>query len=97
MLTGKYRRGEEYPEGSRLASMSYFASVASEDNYDRVEALTGFAEARGHTILELAVAWLAAQEGVGTVICGATTPEQVRANAAAAGWRLAPEELAEVP
>ena len=78
MLTGKYRRGEDYPEGSRLASMSYFASVASDENFDRVEALTDFAEARGHTVLELAVAWLAAQDGVGTVICGATTAEQVR-------------------
>jgi aryl-alcohol dehydrogenase-like predicted oxidoreductase len=94
MLTGKYQRGEEYPEGSRFAAMSFFASVASDENYDRVEALTEFAEARGHTILELAVAWLAAQDGVGTVICGATTPEQVRANAAAADWRLTQEDLA---
>jgi aryl-alcohol dehydrogenase-like predicted oxidoreductase len=96
MLTGKYRRGEDYPEGSRLAFMSYFASVASDENFDRVEALTEFAEARGHTILELAVAWLAAQDGVGTVICGATTAEQVRANAAAADWRLSPEDLAAI-
>jgi aryl-alcohol dehydrogenase-like predicted oxidoreductase len=97
MLTGKYRRGEDYPEGSRLAFMSYFASVASDENFDRVEALSEFAEARGHTILELAVAWLAAQDGVGTVICGATTEEQVRANAAAADWRLSPEDLAAIP
>ncbi len=79
MLTGKYRRGEEFPEGSRFAFMSHFASVANDDNFDRVEALAEFAEARGHPVLELAVAWLAAQEGVGSVICGATTPEQVRA------------------
>ena len=73
MLTGKYKRGEEFPEGSRFASMSYFASVASDENFDRIDALAKFAEARGHTLLELAVAWLAAQDGVGSVICGATT------------------------
>jgi aryl-alcohol dehydrogenase-like predicted oxidoreductase len=97
MLTGKYKRGEEFPEGSRFASMSYFASVASDENFDRIEALTAFAESRGHTLLELAIAWLAAQDGVGTVICGATTPEQVRANAAAAAWTLPAEDLAAVP
>jgi aryl-alcohol dehydrogenase-like predicted oxidoreductase len=97
MLTGKYRRGEDFPEGSRFASMAYFASVASDENFDRVEALTEYAEARGHSVLELAVAWLAAQEGVGTVICGATTPEQVVANATAADWRLSPDDLAALP
>ena len=97
MLTGKYRRGEEFPEGSRFAFMSYFASVASDDNFDRVEALTKFAEAAGHSLLELAIAWLAAQEGVGSVICGATTPEQVRANAAGAAWQLTADDLAAVP
>ena len=81
MLTGKYKRGEDFPEGSRFAAMSYFASVASDENFDRIEALAKFAEARGHSLLELAVAWLAAQDGVGSVICGATTPEQVHANA----------------
>jgi aryl-alcohol dehydrogenase-like predicted oxidoreductase len=97
MLTGKYRRGEDFPEGSRFASMSYFASVANDENFDRVEALTEFAEARQHSVLELAVAWLAAQEGVGSVICGATTPEQVAANAAAADWRLSRDDLAAMP
>ncbi|MEX1008608.1 MAG: aldo/keto reductase [Acidimicrobiia bacterium] len=97
MLTGKYKRGEEFPEGSRFAVMAYFASVANDANFDRVEALTEFAEARGHSMLELAIAWLAAQEGVGTVICGATTPEQVRANAAAAAWQLTADDLAAIP
>jgi aryl-alcohol dehydrogenase-like predicted oxidoreductase len=77
--------------------MSYFASVANDENFDRVEALTEFAEARQHSVLELAVAWLAAQEGVGSVICGATTPEQVAANAAAADWRLSRDDLAAMP
>lgn len=97
MLTGKYRRGEAYPEGSRFEFMAYFANVATEENYERVEALTAFAEARGHSILELAVAWLAAQDGVASVICGATSPEQVRANAAAAGWALTADDLAALP
>jgi len=97
MLTGKYRRGEAFPEGTRLASNAYFASVASDDNFTYVEKLQAWAEARGHTLLELAVAWLAAQSGVASVIAGATKPEQVEANAAAAAWSLTPAELAEVP
>ena len=97
MLTGKYRRGEAFPEGTRLASNAYFASVASDDNFTYVEKLRGWAEARGHTLLELAVAWLAAQRGVASVIAGATKPEQVEANAAAAAWSLTPAELADVP
>ena len=72
MLTGKYKRGEEFPEGSRFDAMSYFAHVATDENFDRVDALTEFAEARGHSLLELAVAWLAAQDGVTSVISGAT-------------------------
>jgi aryl-alcohol dehydrogenase-like predicted oxidoreductase len=96
MLTGKYRRGEEFPEGSRFATMAYFASVANDDNFDRVDALTAFAEARGHSVLELAIAWLAAQDGVGSVICGATTADQVHANAAAASWQLTADDLAAI-
>ena len=97
MLTGKYKRGEEFPEGSRFASMSFFASVANDENFDRVEAFAKFADAHGHTLLELAIAWLAAQEGVGSVICGATNADQVRANARAGAWKLSVEELASVP
>ena len=94
LLTGKYRRGTEYPAGARLSSQSYFSSVLTDENFDRVEALTAFAEQRGHTVLELAVAWLAAQPGVASVIAGATSPEQVKVNAAAASWRLSAEDLA---
>jgi aryl-alcohol dehydrogenase-like predicted oxidoreductase len=96
LLTGKYRRGEDFPEGSRLAAMSYFASVATDENFDRVEALTDIASERGHSLLELAVAWLAAQDGVGSVLCGATTPEQVRVNAAAGSWKLTDADLAAI-
>jgi aryl-alcohol dehydrogenase-like predicted oxidoreductase len=97
MLTGKYRRGEEYPEGSRFTKMGgYFAKIATDENFARVEELTNLATARGHSVLELAVAWLAAQDGVTSVITGATSAEQVRANAAAADWSLTSEDLAAI-
>ncbi|WP_258341385.1 aldo/keto reductase [Saccharopolyspora gregorii] len=95
LLTGKYRKGEAFPEGSRFDKLSFLADkVVSDDNFDEVERLTAFAEERGHTILELAVAWLVAQRGVSSVITGATRPEQVRANVSAARWRLTAEDLA---
>ena len=81
MLTGKYKKGEPFPPGSRFESVSYFAGIATDENFDYVDELSAFAGARGHTLLELAVAWLAAQDGVASVIAGATTAEQVRANA----------------
>ena len=96
LLTGKYRKGQGFPAGSRLDTMPYFASVATDDNLDRVERLQLFADKRGHTVLELAVAWLLSQDGVASVICGATTPDQVAANAAAAGWALDAADLAEI-
>ena len=97
LLTGKYQRGQDFPKGSRFDTMSFFAGIATDDNFDKVDALTSFAEERGHTILELAVAWLAAQEGVASVITGATSPEQVRPNAAAAAWTLTADDLAALP
>jgi len=97
MLTGKYRRDAEPPAGSRLASGgSYFAAIRTDANFEKVEKLRAFAAARGRSLLELAVSWLAAQPSVGSVISGATSPEQVRANAAAASWKLTPAELAEI-
>jgi aryl-alcohol dehydrogenase-like predicted oxidoreductase len=96
MLTGKYKRGEQFPEGSRLDAMSFFASVASDENFDRIEALAAVAEARDHSLLDLAVAWLAAQDGVASVITGATNPDQVRANARAGAWQLTADDLATV-
>lgn len=98
LLTGKYRRGAT-AEAGRLAKGSDAISgyTLSEDNFDRVEALERFAQERGHTILELAFSWLASQDYVGSIIAGATRPEQVTANAtASAGWRLTADELAEV-
>ena len=89
LLTGKYRRGEPAPAGSRLAGREL-----EDERLARVERLERFAEERGHTLLELAISALASTPGIGSVIAGATRPEQVRANAAAAGWRLSEEELA---
>lgn len=97
LLSGKYRRGEPPPEGTRLAAWgARGAQAMSDGNFDKVEALTGWAEARGHTILELAFAWLLGQPVVSSVIAGATSPAQVQANAATAEWALTPEEVTEV-
>ena len=96
LLTGKYRRGEERPEGARLSSGAQGDRMLTDRNFDLVEKLDEFAQQRGHTILELAFSWLATQPVVGSVIAGATRPEQVKANAAAATWRLTAEEMDEV-
>jgi aryl-alcohol dehydrogenase-like predicted oxidoreductase len=96
MLTGKYQRGAEFPPDSRFGAIGVFGADASDENFARVGRLTGFAESRGHSVLELAIAWLAAHDGVASVIAGATTPEQVRANAAASAWRLDDGDLGAV-
>ncbi len=88
LLTGKYRRGQPAPEGTRLAGREI-----EDARFDRVEALAGFAEERGHTLLELAISALASTPGLTSVIAGATKPEQVRANAAAGGWHLSADDL----
>lgn len=93
LLTGKYRLGRPAPAGSRLDS-GWGAERLTRWNLQVVEALIRFAEDRGHTILELAFSWLAARQPVATVIAGATSPEQVKANAGAAGWNLTPDDLA---
>jgi len=97
LLSGKYKRGEKPPEGTRLAAWgSRGAAALSDKNFDKVEKLTDWAHERGHTILELAFAWLLGHEVVSSVIAGATSAEQVKTNAAAAGWSLTPEEVKEV-
>ena len=91
LLTGKFRRGEPPPEGTRLAARPERLTDAA---FDRVEALEAFALERGHTLLELAIAGLASQPGVASVIAGAMRPDQVAANAAAGDWRLGEDDLA---
>lgn len=95
LLTGKYRQGQPAPEGSRLSG-GRGANALTDQNLGRVESLIQLAESRGHTILELAVSWLLTRPAVASVIAGATRPEQVRSNAAAAGWRLTVDELARI-
>jgi len=92
LLTGKYRPGV-VPEGSRLASSRRAEQLLTNGTFARLEALERFAAERGHSILELAFGWLLAHAPVASVIAGATTPEQVRANAAAAGWVLTADEM----
>jgi aryl-alcohol dehydrogenase-like predicted oxidoreductase len=98
LLSGKYRRGEPPPVGTRLAGMPAERQEAllAQRSFDSVEALERYAQDRGHSVLELAIAWLAAKPAVASIIAGATRPEQVRANVRAAGWVLAPEEVAQV-
>ncbi|MFF7261031.1 aldo/keto reductase [Streptomyces sp. NPDC008159] len=91
LLSGKYRRGERPPPGSRLSWRRGWLTDAA---LDRVEALTAYGAARGLTLLQVAVGALAALPAVGSVICGAMTPEQVTANAAAADWIPGPADLA---
>ena len=95
LLTGKYRRGQDAPTGSRLDS-GRGERLLTERNLDIVERLIEFSQRQGHTILELAFSWLLARPAVASVIAGATSPEQARSNAAAADWELTDEELAEV-
>src|SRR5690606_46376 len=97
LLTGKYRAGEPLPEGSRLQTWGERASSFIDDErLAHVAALTTWAADQGHTILELAMSWLVANPQVPSVISGATTPDQVVANASAANWALTPAELAEI-
>ncbi|RST07662.1 aldo/keto reductase [Streptomyces sp. WAC07149] len=93
LLTGKIRRGAPVPAGSRLEGRDGYLT---EERLDTVEALAAIAERHGRSVLELAIGWLSAQPGCSSVIAGATSPEQVRANAAAAERPLEAELLAEV-
>jgi aryl-alcohol dehydrogenase-like predicted oxidoreductase len=95
LLTGKYEPGKPPPENSRL-SLSWTTRFTTDRNVRIAGALKAFAEAGRHTLLELAISWLASRPRVASVIAGATSPEQVRANAAAANWALVSEDLAEI-
>ncbi len=95
LLTGKYRLGQKSPAGSR-GEAGWGPKVYTDANLALVEKLIAFAESRGHTILELAFGWLLAKRAIASVIAGATTADQVRANAASASWTLTEAEIAEV-
>lgn len=97
LLTGKYRRNAPLPAGARLATTERLAErTLTEANWQMVERLGDFCAARGHSLLELAFSWLLHRPAVASVIAGATTPEQVRANVRAAGWALSREDMDEI-
>jgi aryl-alcohol dehydrogenase-like predicted oxidoreductase len=95
-LTGKYRPGTKPPEGSRLSSGGLRDRFLTDEKLEAVERLRTFAESRGHSLVELAFAWLLAHPPVASVIAGATRPEQVADNARAADWRLTEEDLDQI-
>jgi aryl-alcohol dehydrogenase-like predicted oxidoreductase len=98
-LTGKYRRGQPAPGGTRLGGDGdkLADDVIPDDRLDAVERLAAFAESKDHTVLELALSWVASRPAVATVIAGATSPEQVRANVAATtAWSFTGDELEEI-
>jgi aryl-alcohol dehydrogenase-like predicted oxidoreductase len=98
LLTGKFRRGEAPPTGTRVAGWPAERTdrVLTDETFDRIEALTSFAQARGRSLLELAFGWLLSLRPVVSVIAGATSPSQVGANVAAGTWRLDEPELVEL-
>jgi aryl-alcohol dehydrogenase-like predicted oxidoreductase len=93
LLTGKYRRGSAAPSGSRLSRQRYAGRLAGAP-WDTIEAIEKYAGERGVSMLDVAIGGLAAKPAVASVIAGATTPEQVRANVAASDWQPTAEELA---
>ena len=93
VLTGKYRPGEPPPEGTRLAAWGdRAAGFLGDERLAKVAALTEWASSAGHTILDLAMSWLTSNQQVASVICGATAPDQIRANVAAAQWPLTADD-----
>jgi aryl-alcohol dehydrogenase-like predicted oxidoreductase len=93
LLTGKYRRGEAGPSGARLSDRE---QIASDEQFDLLDALQSYAGARGISLVDVAIGALIARPVISTVIAGATKPEQVRANAAAARWLPSDEDVAEL-
>ena len=95
-LTGKYKRGEGAPNGSRGETSNYVKSYMTDENYTIVEKLSAWVKERGHTMAELAHVWLLAQPQVCSVISGVTRVDQLEANAKSADWVLTQDELAEI-
>ena len=97
LLTGKYKRGAAAPADTRFAKMQYLSDrYMTEANFDLVQKLQDFVNARGRIMLELAFSWLAARPQVSSVIAGATRVEQIEQNVKAIGWKLTADEMAEI-
>jgi aryl-alcohol dehydrogenase-like predicted oxidoreductase len=96
LLTGKYKRGQKPAEGTRFVDPRFTDRYMTQANWNKVEKLEAFARERGHGLLDLTFSWLLAREPVASVIAGATKPEQISANIAAAGWKLSFEDLAQI-
>lgn len=97
LLTGKYKRGQDVPEGTRLAlTPAAQEKRLTDQNFDLLEKFDAFVSARDKTLVELAFAWLLAHGAVSSVIAGASNPEQVAQNAAAAEWELSDDEMVEL-
>lgn len=97
LLTGKYKPGADADTNTRFAKMPAMKTrYATPENEAIVAKLQDFTSARGKTMIELAMSWLACQPQVSSVIAGATSEEQISQNVGAAGWKLTPEELAEI-
>ena len=96
LLTGKYKRNEPAPNGTRLISGPMADKVLTDNNFDIVESLESFAQENGHSILELAFSWLASNTNVSSVIAGATRSEQVESNVQAVNWELTADEMAKI-
>jgi len=92
-LTGKYQRGEPPPSGSRGESSPYVKGLLTDANFDKLDKLRAFVDARGRTLHDLAFAWLLSNRQVASVIAGATNPEQISQHASTVEWKLSEEEL----
>ncbi len=96
-LTGKYRRGQEIPAGTRFSSNpKMYSYILNDANFNLLEKLESFAKRHGHNMAELAIAWLVSHPWISTVIAGVTKLEQVTANVKAAEWKLTTDEMAEL-
>ena len=95
-LTGKYKRGEPLPAGSRGERSPYVKKYLTDANFDKLDKLREFAESRGHTLHDLAFAWLLDNKQIPSVIAGSTNPDQITANAKTSEWKLSEEEMKEL-
>jgi aryl-alcohol dehydrogenase-like predicted oxidoreductase len=98
LLTGKYRKGEDFPDGTRLAKWGKFmtSAFASDENFTKVDALLALCDRYDHSLLEMAMGWLVSRPAVSSVIAGVTSTRQLEQNVAAAQWRPVDEELAAI-